>query len=378
MKIKAIFNISGITREVDRSKTDQNLLNDENINFMEKIKDIYSTDVIVINCHHDSNHFKSNYNFSNIIAFENEKEANLYIEKEAKNYDWILFFSNSKILTFHSPSVIQLPIDFYGHLSMFDSISFTEHAKNKLLYNELSKYYMEAIANNTEKEVSFLEDIFKNYVKKTSGKILDCCCGIGRHDLLLGQDGYGVTGIDICKSQIENAQKIHSHKNINYVVGDVRNFNLDEKYNMCICMWTTYNYLSQTEDLKKFLFNVYNHLEDDGILVLDSKNIPALEKRRIYKRNKGNNRVSLELLVYKRIIDNIQNSQYFYFINDDGKKNFYFDEEFVRFYYLNELKEICKPYFELVDSYGDFDKEEYRENSSNRFIAILKKNTKVK
>jgi hypothetical protein len=81
----------------------------------------------------------------------------------------------------------------------------------------------------------------------------------------------------------------------------------------------------------------------------------------------------MELIVNKFIINNIQNSQYFYFINHNGEKNFYFDDEFVRFYTLAEIQKIIKNYYTIEEMYGDFDMSKYNKKESNRFILVLKR-----
>lgn len=155
---------------------------------------------------------------------------------------------------------------------------------------------------------------------------------------------------------------------------DVRNIALPEKkYDMSICMWTTYNYLSQDKDFVSFIKSNYNHQHEGAIMVLDSKNIPRLNNRRVYKRNNINNGIEIELIVNKYIINNIQNSQYLYFIKDNENKQFYFDDEFVRFYTLDEIKNLVSEYYEVVDVFGDFDFSDYNKDLSNRFIVILRR-----
>ena len=267
-----------------------------------------------------------------------------------------------------------MPINFYGDIEQFKNKSFTENAKNKLIYNDLSKYYMASIANDTLQESNFLIKVFKEFSPNKTMKILDCCCGVGRHDFELAKKGYKITGIDISKNQIATANKIHSHENIEYLVHDIRDYQLNVKnYDMAICMWTTYNYLSLNNDFLIFIKNAYNHLGENGILLLDSKNIPSLDLNRTYSRNNKVNDISIQLLINKRIFNNIQNSQYFYFIENKEKNEFYFDEEFVRFYTIDEIQNISKPYFEIIKCYGDFNSDEYQKDSSTRFILILKK-----
>ena len=124
-------------------------------------------------------------------------------------------------------------------------------------------------------------------------------------------------------------------------------------------MWTTYNYLSQKKDFKKFILSNYNHQNKGDILVLDSKNIPRLEPHRLYNRVTEDKNFIMEILINKYVTDNIQNSQYLLFINDNKKKKFFLDEELVRFYAIEELNSLMKGYYELVDIYGDFDMNKY-------------------
>jgi len=309
----------------------------------------------------------------------------LYIEEEledkdklindfSKEFDWILYFKENVRVAEQHNNIIYSPLYLKGNLGLFKDISFTEHAKNKKYYHDFSNYYMYTLANDTKKEASFLINIFKKYLNKDTGKVLDCCCGVGRHSYLMAKNGFKVMGIDFSKDQIENAKKIHNHTNINYKVMDVRDFNLEDKdYDMSYCMWTTYNYLSQDRDFKSFIKTNYLHQQKDAILVLDSKNIPRLEPHRLYNRFTKNNNVKMEILINKYVYNNIQNSQYFLFINDDGNKKFFYDDEFVRFYTIEEIKKIIDGYYEIVKIYGDFDMNEYNEKSSNRFIVVLRR-----
>lgn len=349
---------------------------EKNIEFARNISKVYQIDIVSMAKEErllkDMNKFEINRLFSNIYSKDEVKNRREFLKQLSKNYNWLLFFNHEIDKVDLDDNVIYFPINFQGDIKKFEKVSFTEHAKNKLIYNELSDIYLQSIANDTTEETEFLDDIFKKYGRKDT--ILDCCCGVGRHCRALAEKGYNITGIDISKKQIENAKKINGIENINYLNMDVRDIQLEKKnYDAGICMWTTYNYLSQKEDFEKFIKGVYNHLSQEGIFVLDSKNIPALEKNRIYKRDNKTEKLDLELLICKRIIQNVQNSQYFYFIKRNGKNEFYIDEEFVRFYYLNEINEIVYKYFDVVEVYGDFDMSKYSEEKSRRFIVILKR-----
>ena len=155
---------------------------------------------------------------------------------------------------------------------------------------------------------------------------------------------------------------------------DIRNIELPIKdFDMSYCLWSTYNYLSQEKDFKKFIISNYNHQKKGGLLILDGKNIPILDSHRLYNRIVEKDAFKMEIIINKYILNNIQNSQYFLFINDNNTKKFFYDDEYVRFYNLNELKKLMSNYYELVDVYGDFDMNSYDENSSNRIITVFRR-----
>ena len=344
----------------------------ENLEILKKISQIYQTDLFI--SPNDIKIFNSlNVNNINIYLKENKKDEEHLVEVSDK-YDWILYFKSGTKEVLCEGNIIYSPIKLKGNIDNFKNISFTEHAKNKKYYHDFSNYYMETLANDTKKEAQFLIDIFKKYLNKDTGKVIDCCCGVGRHAYLLAKDGFKVTGIDISSDQIANAKKIHNHSNIDYKIMDIRDFDLiDKDYEMSYCMWTTYNYLSLDKDLKKFIKSNYNHQKKGSILVLDSKNIPRLDAHRMYHRYTEKDKFKMDILINKYVFNNIQNSQYFLFINDNGYKKFFYDDEFVRFYTINELKKIIGDYYEIIDIYGNFDMEKYNDKTSNRFITVLKR-----
>lgn len=349
----------------------------ENIEFAQMLSEWYPLDLVSLSegrrLDKDIDKFGLRPLFTHIYSREAVGSRESFLNRYTVLGDWAIFFNHEYHEIRRQGRVVYMPISFQGDPSAFQSVSFTEHARKKMLYNQLSQYYMQAIANDTQKETQFIETVFKMHSNSCQRKVLDCCCGVGRHDYLLAKDGYSVTGIDISPSQIQTAQQIHAHENARYLVMDVRNIDFEETFDLIICMWTTYNYLSQDYDLRNFIRSCWHHQKKGDVLILDSKNIPSLVKRRVYKRSSCDKTrcVHMELIVHKRILGRIQNSQYFYFIEDDGCQEFYFDEEFVRFYSKGEMEALAKGYYEISAIYGDFDLGKYEEEKSERFILVL-------
>ena len=94
------------------------------------------------------------------------------------------------------------------------------YAKHYDLFNKEKDYGFEA---------RFLKDIMIRFDKNTDGlKILNLGCGTGMHDRKLVDLGFKVTGMDQSAEMIEIAkQKVPE---ANYIVGDMSDFDLNEKF----------------------------------------------------------------------------------------------------------------------------------------------------
>src|SRR3989344_3411857 len=83
-------------------------------------------------------------------------------------------------------------------------------------------------SEKTKEQIKFLTRIFK---KNKCKKILDVSCGTGRHSIELAKKGFSVTGLDIEKGMIKYAkEKSSSAKNVKFIIGDMRNFNLRKEF----------------------------------------------------------------------------------------------------------------------------------------------------
>lgn len=78
-----------------------------------------------------------------------------------------------------------------------------------------------ASPEQTEKEIHFVKNTLK--WPKTA-KILDLCCGYGRHTYLLAKSSdYHIAGLDLSDHYLDIAKTKFSHPRVTYVKGDMRN-----------------------------------------------------------------------------------------------------------------------------------------------------------
>jgi len=120
-------------------------------------------------------------------------------------------------------------------------------------------------------ECDFIEEIFQNYSEKSVRAILDGMCGTGGHAIILAKRGYELMGIDASEVMIETAEKKRKQAKVNiaFHVMDLRQFNLNKRFDAAICMFAGVDYLPQTQDILKTLSNIRRHLEKDSLFVFD-------------------------------------------------------------------------------------------------------------
>jgi len=125
---------------------------------------------------------------------------------------------------------------------------------------ELFLPYLDERLKFAKKEALAIRRIFESRDVPKNGKVLDLCCGIGRHSVELAKMGYRVFGVDLAPVHIERAEELAKRNNVSrrtkFVVGDMRNiFELATgmgKFDAAINMFTSFGFYGEEEDLKLF------------------------------------------------------------------------------------------------------------------------------
>jgi len=251
--------------------------------------------------------------------------------------------------------------------------SLIDHARLKLLYNELSSIYELVIFRDTTCEVSFLHEIIRSF-KPDATSILDVGCGVGRHAKLLSEKyGYSVTGIDISEKMVELANS--QCPECKFMKMDMREIKMNNVFDVVICMWSTFNYLSTSEDVKKFFLTVHGCLKRSGMLIIDAKNHKN-KGERFRIREARNEFYKVKVFEYKRIIGNLCEGIYYYVIRNlkSGEYTIALDQELHRVYALDEITKMATPLFTIAKVFGDYDHNaKYDPRKSRRIILVLRK-----
>ena len=123
---------------------------------------------------------------------------------------------------------------------------------------------------NTEQEVDLL---VRSAGLERSHRILDLCCGQGRHALELARRGFSnVTGLDRSRYLIRLARKRAKQRHLaaSFHEGDARRFRLGEGEFNCVCvLGNSFGYFERPEDDLAVLESVKRALASGGTLVMD-------------------------------------------------------------------------------------------------------------
>ncbi len=137
----------------------------------------------------------------------------------------------------------------------------SENLKTLDNYERLA-YYYEKLLEDDEAFSLWLEYI-ESYPAK---KVLELASGNGALANILKEKGYQILASDISKSMQNVAVKRYD---LPYLILNMIDFKLDDKFDMILCVCDSINYLSDYEEMKRMFENVYEHLNEGGVFIFD-------------------------------------------------------------------------------------------------------------
>ncbi|KPK90797.1 MAG: hypothetical protein AMJ88_15440 [Anaerolineae bacterium SM23_ 63] len=103
-------------------------------------------------------------------------------------------------------------------------------------------------------------------------RILDLCCGTGRHSLELARQGFEVVGVDRTTSYIESAKQKaeNDHLEVEFVVGDMREYCQPNSFNIVINLFGSFGYFEDPDDDRQVVKNMYASLYSGGRFLIET------------------------------------------------------------------------------------------------------------
>ncbi len=199
-------------------------------------------------------------------------------------------------------------------------------------------------------------------------RVLDLCCGVGRHSLELARRGFHVTGVDKTAVYLESARRQAKAEglDVEFVQDDMRAFCSPDAFDAAINLFTSFGYFEDPEDDRRVVMNVYRSLRSDGAFLMDlmGKEVVA----RVFQERGWREEDGIILLEERKVSNNWGWIENRWVIVKDGEKREV--KISLRLYSAVELSALLRECgFDTVDVYGDVKGAPY-DHMAKRLVAV--------
>lgn len=135
-------------------------------------------------------------------------------------------------------------------------------------YGFVSEFYDWIPPYRSRNDLNFYLDMARTY----GDPILELGCGTGRLLIPIASSGFKITGMDLSEPMLARcreklvAQFGDAGNNAELVTGDIRNFNIEEKFSLITVPFRAFLHLLTAEEQISALSSIHKHLLPGAIL----------------------------------------------------------------------------------------------------------------
>ncbi len=195
-----------------------------------------------------------------------------------------------------------------------------------------------------EQEAIYIHRSIQKFAPKAQ-RILELGCGSGKYTSILAKYGYDMCGLDLSASMIDIAQQ--KYPRIPFKVANIKDFALDEKFDVIISFFHVMSYQCSNESLCASFANVFKHLKPNGVFLFDCWYGPAVlhEKPSIRIKRVSDGQVSITRLAEPVLYpdENVVDVNYEIIINTPNTPTQTFKETHkMRYFFTPEIDLLAK------------------------------------
>ncbi len=204
-------------------------------------------------------------------------------------------------------------------------------------------------------------------------KVLDLCCGQGRHSLELARRGFQVVGVDLSEALLYAARQRAEREGltITFLQSDMREIDFTDEFDAVINMFTSFGYLENEGEDEKVLRKVTQALKQGGKFLLDVMNrdwlIRNFQPMGWRADNEG------WFVLEERTFDHLSGRMEtrWIFVARDGVR--YERPSSIRLYTASELRAMLeRAGLQVTNLFGDYDGSPYTWDSQRLIIVATR------
>ena len=228
-----------------------------------------------------------------------------------------------------------------------------------------SPFYHQLYKERDYSEATYFMNNLVSYLKiPEDTTILDLACGRGRHSLYLSKIGYNVTGIDISKENINEANKNQSDR-LNYIIHDMRQ-PLSYQFDLILNLFTSFGYYYNDIDNLHIIRSIKCNLNITGKAVIDFFNVDYVLNNLIEHEEKVID--DTKFTINRYLVDNLLVKD----IKIESNNKLYEFQEKVKAYRIEDFLSMFKECgLMLKENFGDYKLNNFNKNSSPRLIMVF-------
>ena len=211
--------------------------------------------------------------------------------------------------------------------------------------------------------------------KSNKLKILDLACGTGSLVICLNKIGYKCAGLDISEKMIEAALKKQRAAKNSFLIQDMRNFSISDRFGAAVCLHDSMNYIIRRKDIYSVLDSTAKNLSKGGLFIFD------ISTRRNIMKNFKNKVFCEDMDGYSFLWKNSFNrltgktiAEIEIFIKDSKGSSFGREKHIQRIYRISLMRRLISRNgkFKILDVYDSFTRKEINHDTEEVTFIMRK------
>jgi len=202
------------------------------------------------------------------------------------------------------------------------------------------------------------------------GRVLDLCCGSGRHSRAFAKRGYEVVGVDLSPVLLGLAEEQNTFENVTFFQYDMRHIPFTQEFDIVVNLFTSFGYFDDDQESEQVVRNMARALKSGGQVVIDYLNPSYVQAHLVPTSTKEEQ--GLQITETRWLADGFVKKRITVMDGHSGQPREYLEQ--VRLFTSEEMQGMLeRAGFTDIQYYGDYTYAPYDRQQSPRMISFAVK-----